>query len=224
MYGHEKANIKKALGEFRLHLSTLSYNPEQRERMILTASLAFNLIYAAFKLIVGGWYHSWWMISLGIYYGLLAVMRFHLVRKLEKENGAADWQSYRHTAILLLVLTVIIGGIVELTFSLEQTFVYPGVLVYAFAAFAFGKIISVSIALVKKRREENRVLAAARCVSFAHALLSILALQVALIHQFGADHPGFALIMNSAMGGVSCAMIAFMAIWMLVKSEKAMKK
>ena len=224
MDGHKKANIKEALGEFRQHLSTLSYNPEQRESLILTASLAFNLIYAAFKLIVGGWYHSWWMISLGIYYGLLAVMRFHLVRKLEKENGAADWQAYRHTAILLLVLTVIIGGIVELTFSLEQTFVYPGVLVYAFAAFAFGKIISVSIALVKKRREENRVLAAARCVSFAHALLSILALQVALIHQFGADHPSFARIMNSAMGGVSCSLIAFMAIWMLVKSEKAMKK
>lgn len=192
--------------------------------MTLFFSLTFNLVYAVFKLIVGGWYHSWWMISLGTYYSLLAVMRFHLMRKLNKEEGAADWQAYRHTAILLLALTVIIGGIVELTFSLEQSFAYPGVLVYAFAAFAFGKIISVSIALVKKRHEENRVLAAARCVSFAHALLSILALQVALIHQFSADNPSFARIMNSLLGGITCVLIAAMAACMLIKSGKALKR
>ena len=97
-------------------------------------------------------------------------------------------------------------------------------LVYAFAAFAFGKIISVSVSLIKKRREENRVLAAARCVSFAHALMSILALQVALINRFGADDPGFAHVMNGVIGAVICLLVIGIAVYMLIKSQKAIKK
>ncbi len=192
--------------------------------MMLPISLAFNLVYASFKLIAGGWYHSPWMIGLGGYYGMLAIMRFLLMRRIRKGTDEEKWKAYRGTALLLLALTAVIGGIVTATFLLNKTYDYPGMLVYAFAAFAFGKMITVCVALVRKRRQENRVLAAARCVSFAHALMSILALQVALINRFGADSPDFTRSMNGAMGAAICLLVIGMAILMLIKSGKALKK
>lgn len=198
--------------------------PKRRAEWLLQFSLAFNLAYATFKLIVGGWYHSPWMIGLGAYYGMLAIMRFLLMRRIRKGTEEEKWKAYRVTAFLLLALTLVISGIITATFRLNKTYDYPGVLVYAFAAFAFGKIISVSVSLIKKRREENRILAAARCVSFAHALMSILALQVALINRFGADSPDFARSMNGAVGAVICLLVIGMAIYMLIKSGKALKK
>lgn len=198
--------------------------PERRAEMMLYVSLAFNLVYAAFNLIMGGWFHSPWIIGLGAYYGMLAVMRFLLMRRLRKGTDDQSWAAYRGTAFLLLALTIVISGIITATYHLKKTYDYPGMLVYAFAAFAFGKIISVSVSLIKKRREENRVLAAARCVSFAHALMSILALQVALINRFGADDPGFAHVMNGVIGAVICLLVIGIAVYMLIKSQKAIKK
>ena len=198
--------------------------PERRAEMLLYSSLAFNLVYAAANLIAGGWYHSPWMIGLGGYHGMLAIMRFHLMRRIRKGTDEGKWKAYRGTAFMLLALTAVIGGIVTATFLLNKTYDYPGMLVYAFAVFAFGKIISVSVSLIKKRHEENRVLAAARCVSFAHALMSILALQVALINRFGADDPGFARTMNGIIGAVICLLVIGMSVYMLIKSGKALKR
>ena len=65
--------------------------PERRAEMMLYVSLAFNLVYAAFNLIMGGWFHSPWMIGLGAYYGMLAVMRFLLMRRLRKGTDDQSW-------------------------------------------------------------------------------------------------------------------------------------
>ena len=192
---------------------------DERAPLVLNASLAFNLLYALFKLIAGIWFRSFWMIGLGGYYGMLAIMRFLLIRQLRKEDPAAARRAYRRTAWLLLGLTIVMTGIIGQTFVSRETYDYPGPLIYAFAAFAFGKIITAVISLIRKRNHENRVLAAARCVSFAQALMSVLALQVALINRFGANSPGFARSMNGAAGTVICLLVILIAVIMLVKSS-----
>ena len=101
--------------------------------MLLYSSLAFNLVYATVHLIAGGWYHSPWMIGLGGYHGMLAIMRFHLMRRIRKGTDEGKWKAYRGTAFMLLALTAVIGGIVTATFLLNKTYDYPGMLVYAFA-------------------------------------------------------------------------------------------
>ena len=71
----------------RVLLMISSY--DERAPLVLNASLAFNLLYALFKLIAGIWFHSFWMIGLGGYYGMLAIMRFLLIRQLKKEDPSA---------------------------------------------------------------------------------------------------------------------------------------
>ena len=203
--------------------------PDRRARFLLNFSLGFNLIYAIFKLIMGGWYHSWWMIGLGVYYGLLAVMRFFLFRRLRKNDAPdnpAAWRAYRLTGALLLPLTIVIAGIIAQVFLHDTTYDYPGFLVYAFALYAFVKIISVTISLIKKRREENHIRAAARVVSFACALMSILALQVALLNRFGAadDPTHFASFANGIAGLVIVLLIVGISSYMIIRSTKALQE
>ena len=204
-------------------------DPERRAHFLLNFSLGFNLIYAIFKLVMGGWYHSSWMIGLGVYYGLLAVMRFLLIRRIRKgeaPDSPAAWQTYRGTAALLLLLTLIIAELITQVFVNDTTYAYPGFLIYAFALYAFVKIISVTRSLIVKRHEENRILAAARVVSFACALMSILALQVALLHQFGSaeDETMFAPRINGAVGLVIVLLIIGISSSMIIRSTKALEK
>ena len=192
---------------------------DERAPYVLYASLAFNLLYAVFKLAVGIGYQSFWMIGLGAYYGLLAVMRFLLMRQIKKDDPASALKAYRRTAWLLLGLTVVMSGIIGQTFIGRETYEYPGILIYAFAAFAFGKVISATVSLIRKRKHESHVLAAARCVTFAQALMSVLALQVALINRFGAENNDFARIMNGSFGGVICLLVIITAVGMLIRSQ-----
>ena len=205
--------------EWRDWVLLLISSYDERAPFVLNASLAVNLLYAIFKLIAGIWFHSFWMIGLGGYYGMLAIMRFLLIRQLRKEDPAAARRTYRCTAWLLLGLTIVMTGIIGQTFVSRETYDYPGVLIYAFVAYAFGKMITAVVSLILKRNHENRILAAARCVSFAQALMSILALQIALINRFGADSPGFARNMNGAAGAAICLLVILIAVLMLVKSS-----
>ena len=90
-------------------------------------------------------------------------------------------------------------------------------LVYAFALYAFVKIISAVSALIRHRHGENRLLAASRCVSFACALMSMLALQTALIDRFGT--PRFAMTANALFGSAVCAAMLGMCAFMLRRSR-----
>lgn len=204
-------------------------DPDRRAHFLLYFSLGFNLIYAIFKLIMGGWYRSYWMIGLGVYYGLLAMMRFLLIRRIRKREAPdsfSAWKVYRMTAALLLLLTLIIAGLITQVFLNDTTYAYPGFLIYAFALYAFVKIVSVTRSLIVKRHEENRLLAAARAISFACALMSILALQVALLHQFGSadDSTLFAARINGIVGLVIVGLIVGISSYMIIHSTRALEK
>lgn len=77
--------------------------------------------------------------------------------------------------------------------------------------------------MVKFRKMDHPILSAAKMLSVAGALMSILALQSAMMTQFGED-PLLRRYMNSVTGtGVSLIVIA-MAIFMVVRANQALKK
>ena len=188
-------------------LYAVAIDPERRLRLLLVPSLVFNLGYAAFKLGVGLWLSSWWMIAVGVYYAILASLRYALLRTFMARGGDRDdewdWKTYRNTAFQMLILTVAMNGLIVQTVHHGEAYHYPGTLIYAFALYAFVKIISVVIALVRKWHEENVILTASRCISFACALMSMMALQTAMISQFGGGDP-FARTANALFGAFVC--------------------
>ncbi|MBQ6326282.1 MAG: hypothetical protein IJI26_09485 [Clostridia bacterium] len=214
------ANAHPCLEPVRRFLSDAEY----RLQALLYPSLAFNLLYGGFKLAMGVYYRSWWMTGVGFYYIILAGMRFGLLRHflLRKGNGsaAADWRLYRRTAWALLALTLAMSGLITQTVLLNRAYDYPGTLIYAFALYAFIKIGVAAPSLIRHRNGENRVLAASRSLSFACALMSILALQTAMIHRFGGGE-AYACTANALTGLAVCLLMLGMCLSMLLRSRDA---
>lgn len=200
---------------------------EQRMRALLVPSLAFNLGYAAFKLGVGIWLDSWWMIATGAYYAILASLRYSLLRtfmaKGGKKDDVRDWKVYRDTAFQMLFLTVAMNGLIVQTVRHGEAYQYPGALIYVFALYAFVKIIAAVTSLVRESPEENVILAASRCIGFACALMSMVALQTAMISRFG-DGEAFARTANALFGTFVCIVMLCICGHMLNRYRRRMQK
>ena len=191
-----------------------------RSQYILHFSLAANIAFALLELAEGLYFSSIWLVAIGVYYALLGVMRFSLLRSIRSADARGEKKAYFRTAILLNVLTVTMTGIFAQLIIDDQSFHYPGVMIYAMALWAFIKITLAVKNLIRRRKEEEPILAAARCLSFAAALMSILALQTALISQFGEDAVNFAHTMNGIAGAVITALLITLSAMMLAKTSK----
>ena len=191
-----------------------------RSRYILHFSLAANIAFALLELAEGLYFGSMWLVAIGVYYAVLGVMRFSLLRSIRSADAQLGKKAYFRTAILLNVLTLTMTGIFAQLIIDDQSFHYPGVLIYAMALWAFIKIILAVKNLIQRRKEEQPILAAARCLSFAAALMSILALQTALISQFGGEAVNFAHTMNGIAGAVITALLITLSAMMLAKASK----
>ena len=67
-------------------------------------------------------------------------------------------------------------------------------------------------------------MAAAKVISLTAALVSMLSLETAMLARFGGDELEFRRIMLGASGGVVCAIVLTMAIYMIVRSTRHLKK
>lgn len=192
-------------------------DPERRTRALLLPSLILNLGYAVFKLAVGASIGSEWMIGIGVYYAVLAGLRFALLRTFLAGGSDVEreWRAYRNTAAQLLLLTLAMTGLIVQAVYFGRAYSYPGVMIYAFALYAFVKVITAVSALLRHRHGENRLLASSRCICLATALMSMLALQTALLHQFGGGE-AFARLINTLFGAAMClVMLAVCGIMMI---------
>lgn len=199
-----------------------------RAEMSIYPSLCVNLFYAAFKLITGIVYGSAWLTTLAAYYALLAVMRFLVLataRSRDKGFSLADeYRRYRLCGILLAPMNLALSGMVLFLVRQEGGYNYPGMLIYVMAMYAFYTVITAAINIVKFRRHGSPALSAAKAVNLTAALVSMLALETAMLSQFGGEDDAlFRRVALSASGGVVCAFVFGMAVYMVVHATRQIK-
>ena len=163
------------------------------------------------------------IITLAVYYILLAVLRVLLLWRWGGIGAKQELCRYRLCGVGLLIMNVALAGMVVLMVSQNRGYVYPGILIYAMAAYSFYTVIIAVINVIKFRRHGSPVLSAAKTISLAAALVSILALETAMIAQFGGTDD-YRKMMTAATGGGVCAIILGMAVFMIVRSAKHMKQ
>ena len=195
-----------------------------RSRVALCTGLTMNLGYIALKLASGIVYRSEWFVALAVYYILLAVMRFLLVRRMDVRDTLLEWRRYRLCGIMLLFMNQALVGIVVFMVHQNKGFEYPGFLIYAMAAYSFYAVTVSVINVVKTRRQKSPILSAARAINLVAALVSILSLETAMLAQFGGDDAVFHRVMTSATGGAVCTVVIVMAVYMIWRANKNMKK
>ena len=198
-----------------------------RAEAALYQGFFINLLYAGIKMFSGIYYRSIWFVTLAVYYILLAVMRaslLHYVRKGGK-GKRSEWRRYRLCGIILLFMNVALSGIIVLVISMNSGFVYPGVLIYVMALYAFYATITAVWNLVKFRKYGSPVMSAAKVIGLTAALVSMLSLETAMLTQFGSDDDQmFRQIMTASTGAGISIIVLGMAIFMIWHSTKQMKQ
>ena len=196
-----------------------------RNRISLSAGLMINLAYIVMKLSAGIYYNSPWFISLAVYYVLLAVMRLFLSRYKSENDRDAALRRYRLCGFILLIMNQTLAGIVIFMVHQNRGFQYPGILIYAMALYAFYAVITAAVNVVRTRRHNSPILSAAKAVNLVAALVSILSLTTAMLTQFGGeDDPAFRRTMTGAVGGGVCTIVIGMAVFMIYRANKELKK
>lgn len=200
-----------------------------RTGVSLGLSLAINLVYALVNVLSWYLYHSWWFLILAVYYVIMAVMWFLLVRYVRKQQVGSsmvgEWKRSRICAYILLLVNLTLSGAVLMILYQNKGYDYHGILIYVMALYTFYMTIHAIVELVKYRKLESPVLTAAKIVSLSAALVSMLNLETAMFSQFGGD---MALsdqrIMIAATGGGVSVAVVTMSVLLIVRATKEIRR
>lgn len=177
-------------------------------------SLLFNLAFGAYHLVFGAVSGSWWLLTLGVYYLILSVVRFAVLRVRKKERFITLF-----TGWMLMTLSLPLVGTVILSVVRDRGHTIHMIIMIAMAAYAFAKITLATVNLVKSRRSKSATLITLRNISFADAFVSIFALQRSMLVSFEGMTEWEIQIMNAALGSAVCVVVFLLGI-NLVRNQK----
>lgn len=165
-------------------------------------SLAANLAYAAGNCALGFISRSWWFITVGAYYAVLAAARFCVLIVKHRAGGAADMELFarRISGALLVALSSCLAGMNILSAVKDRSTVFHEIAMIAIALYAFTKITMTVIGMVKARKEPSPFAGTLRSISFADALVSIYSLQRSMLVSFPGMAPDEIQLMNILTG------------------------
>ena len=189
-----------------------------RTLKLAIGSLAFNIAFATYYLVMGLVTNSWWLLTLGSYYLVLSLVRFMVLRSKSKERFIAKF-----TGWMLILLSIPLVGTVILSVVRERGHERHMVVMIALAAYAFTKITLATIKLIKARRSTSATLITLRNISFADAFVSIFALQRSMLVSFEGMTEAEIVIMNASLGSAVCVIVFLLGL-NLVRNRKIMFK
>lgn len=174
-------------------------------------SLAVNIAFGGYNIVIGCVTRSWWLLTIGTYYAVLSVVRYTVLRS-KKENNAFIKQ---FTGILLMVMSLPLAGTVVLATVQDRGTVYHEIVMITIAVYAFTKITLASVNLAKSRRSASLKVKTLRNISFADAFVSIFSLQRSMLVSFGEMAENTIRIMNIATGSAVCVIVFLLGVNLL---------
>ena len=172
-------------------------------------SLAFNASYALGNCITGFLTHSWWFITVGAYYTVLAITRFSVLQVKRKASGSYDTEFFarRITGILLVVLSFCVVGVNIMSAVKDRGTSFHEIVMIAIATYTFTKITIAIIGMVKAKHSASPVLKTLRNISLADACVSIYTMQRSMLVSFPGMEAAEILLLNILTGT---------AVWIVV--------
>ncbi len=172
-------------------------------------SLAFNVAYALGNCIIGFLNSSWWFITVGAYYTVLAITKFSVLQVRRKANGDYDVEFFarRITGILLVVLSFCIVGVNIMSAVKDRGTAFHEIVMITIATYTFTKITIAIIGMVKAKRSASSVLKTLRNISLADACVSIYTMQRSMLVSFPGMKAAEILLLNIFTGT---------AVWIVV--------
>lgn len=196
-----------------------------KNHVSLYCSLGVNLFYVGTNVFSAIFYRSAWFAIFAIYYMILAIMRFLLVRYINKnklgKKRLMELRRARLCAIILTTLNLVLSGAVLMILYRNRGFHYNGILIYVMAMYTFYVTTTAIIDLIKYRKYDNPILSTSKVIKMAAALVSMLSLETAMFSQFGEEmSPENQRIMIALTGAGVSVIVIIMAVYIIIRSTK----
>ena len=195
-------------------------------------SFIMSLLFSIFNAYMGIANRSIWYGALAGFYIALAFLRggvliYHKNRISAKDKKKNEQllkaRVYRNSGIITLILNVALSvAIGQMIFS-SAHFIYIGWTIFAYAAYSFYKITMSIISFIRAHRQDDLTVRAIRNINLVDALVSILALQTALLTMFSEDGINISLF-NTLTGVVVSALSIAIGIYMIKSANKKIKE
>ncbi len=200
---------------------------DYKVRVSLYLALGINLLYSGFKLISGIIYSSFWWGAIAVYYILLSVIRFLLLKYMRNTKSRQDiiseYRRYRLCGFLMVLINLSLSGIVFQMVWQNKAYIYPEVIIIASATYTFYTVSVSVIDIVKYRKYESPVISASKAIRFAAALVSLLSLETSMLARYGSDEV-FRRVMTASTGTAVCIIVLGMSLYMIVHSNREIRK
>lgn len=200
-----------------------------RMNVSLYGSLVWNIAYALFQLVLGFYYKSFWFYSMFAYYIILGIMRFFLIKHTRKykpnEEAVFELKKSILCGWLLIIMNLALAVMIFFIVYLNKTFNHDMITTIAMAVYTFFTFTFAIVNLVRYRKYNSPVYSSAKTITLIACAVSMLTLETTMLTTFGTgENPLFSQIMLSLTGvGVICFALT-MAIIMIVKGNKQLKK
>ena len=204
---------------------------EYRTRVSIYTSLTFNLLYIAINVVSAIVYRTAWFGLLAGYYFILAIIRLMLANYTGKnsmgERLIAEHRRSRTCAVILLTVNLSLTGVVLMMMYQNRGYEYSGILIYVMAAYTFYITVNAIIKLIRYRKYNSPVMMTTKVTSLASALVSMLALETAMLSQFSDaanQIENFDQIMIGATGGGISIVVVGMSVLTIRHANREIKK
>lgn len=177
-------------------------------------SLIFNVLCGTYHIVFGGMARSWWLLSVGVYYCVLSVTRFVLLRTKRNELALA-----RFAGRMLLLLSAPLCGTVILSVFADTGHKFHISVMLGIATYSFTKITLATVKWIRSRHSRSPKKIALRNVSFATGFVSVFSLQRSMLVTFEGMSAEEISLMN-ALTGTGVCMIVFLLGLNLVSKKK----
>lgn len=189
----------------------------------LYASLCGNLLYVAVNAVSGLWYRSYWFMVLAGYYTILAVMRFLLVRFVNRvgigKNLILEYRRSRLCGMILMLVNLTLSGAVLMMMYQNRGWEYHGIFIYIMALYTFCMTVSAIVKTIKYRKYKSPVISTTKIISLSAALWSMLSLETAMLTEFGGEMTELSrrTMIASTGAGVS-VLVVTMSVYTIVRA------
>lgn len=201
-----------------------------RVNVSLYVSFFWNLAYGVFQLGLGFYHSSFWFFSLSGYYICLALMRFYLRRHTRRfapgENEMKELKKYRTCGWIFLLMNLTLSVMVFFMVYWNRTFHHHEITTITMAIYTFTTFTLAIINIIKYRKYNSPVYSASKAISLTATCVSMLTLTSTMLTTFGNDTTNILMkkIMLGTTGAIVCLFIIVMAIYMIIKSSKKIKR
>ena len=200
-----------------------------RTNISLCISFVISMLYVGINLWSWHKLKSYWFMVLAVYYVIMAVMRFLLVRYVRIQKIGRDilgeWKRSRICAYILLLINLSLSGAVLMILYQHRGYDYPGMMIYVMAMYTFYSTIHAILDIIKYRKLGSPIMSTAKIVSLSAALVSMLNLDTAMFAQFGGEmsqeNQQIFIILTGA--GISITVVTLSVI-LIAKATKEIRR